>query len=66
MSAVASGAPLSLKTIHDWARDNELTTLSFEEEMALIEGEMSEREPPAPEPPPEPPLDPDDPRRTAA
>jgi hypothetical protein len=66
MSAVASGAPLSLKTIHDWARDNELTTLSFEEEMALIEGEMSEREPPAPEPPPEPPLDPDDPRRTDA
>jgi len=34
------GAPISLQSIHDWAADQGLTNMGFEEEMALIEKEL--------------------------
>ena len=47
MAAKAAGAPWSLKQIHKWMQDRNMTRLTFEEEQKLIAGE----EPlPSPEP----------------
>ena len=40
-SAKNMGAPISLRTIHDWVREKDVTALDFEEELRLIEEEAS-------------------------
>lgn len=39
MSAKALGAPISEESIHNWITENGLSTLSYEDELALINGE---------------------------
>ncbi len=52
MDAKAKGAPLSLRSIHSYAEKNGLTEMTFEDELAEIEGEEPLVEPPAPANPP--------------
>ncbi|MEG0323600.1 MAG: hypothetical protein RR619_06345, partial [Raoultibacter sp.] len=40
MTARNLSAPISLQSIHQWQVDNGMTTMSFEDEMAIIEQEL--------------------------
>lgn len=44
MDAKAKGAPVSLRSIHDWASDNGLTKLTYKEELEQLEEEAETAE----------------------
>ena len=44
MDAKSKGAPISLRSVHEWAQDNGLTKRTFEEEMEEIRREAAEVE----------------------